>query len=52
LTQPGQIKSPSQFVWYHSHSDAVYIVAGQGMVEEELVEVAPGVNFELDATGE
>ena len=46
-----QMKSSSRFVHYDSHSDTVYIVAGRGM-EEEFVEVAPGLNVELDAKGD
>lgn len=41
----------SKFVRYDSKSDTLYIVAGRGM-EEEFVEVAPGVNVELDAKGD
>ena len=41
----------SKFVRYDSKSDTLYIVAGRGM-EKEFVEVAPGVNVELDAKGD
>ena len=41
----------SRFVCYDSKSDALYIVAGRG-VEEVFVEVASGVNVELDAKGD
>jgi len=39
------------YVNYDSQSDVLYIAMGEGM-EEEYVEVAPGVNVELDARGE
>jgi len=39
------------YVNYDSQNDVLYIVMGEGM-EEEYVEVAPGVNVELDARGE
>ena len=41
----------SRVVRYDSGSDTLYIVAGRG-VEEEFVEVAPGVHVELDAKGD
>ena len=41
----------SRFVRYDSKSDTLYIVAGRGR-EEEFVEVAPGVNVELDDKGD
>ena len=44
------MKSSSRFVRYDPGSDTVYIVAGKGL-EEEFVEVAPGVYVELDANG-
>ncbi len=36
---------------YDSKSDVIYIVAKKGK-EEEFVEVAPGINVELDERGE
>ena len=45
------MKASSRFVRYDSQSDTVYMVAGRGM-EEEFVEVAPGVHVELDANGD
>lgn len=45
------MKSSSRFVRYDSKADTLYIVAGRGQ-EEEFVEVAPGVNVELDAKGD
>ena len=36
---------------YDSKSDILYIVAKKGL-EEEFVEIAPGVNVELDEKGE
>jgi len=39
------------YVNYDSQSDVLYIAMGEGM-EEEYVEVVPGVNVELDARGE
>lgn len=45
------MKPSSRFIRYDAKSDTVYIVAGRG-VEEEFVEVAPGVNVELDAKGD
>lgn len=41
----------SRSVRYDSKSDTLYIVASRG-TEEEFVEVAPGVNVELDAKGD
>jgi len=38
------------YVNYDSQSDVLYIAMGEEM-EEEYVEVAPGVNVELDARG-
>jgi len=43
--------SSSRFIRYDTKSDTLYIVAGRGM-EEEFVEVAPGVHVELDAKGD
>ena len=45
------MKSRSRVVRYDQASDTLYIVAGRG-VEEEFVEVAPGVHVELDAKGD
>ncbi len=36
---------------YDSKSDVLYIVARKGR-EEEFVEIAPGINVELDEKGE
>lgn len=36
---------------YDSKSDVLYIVASKGR-EEEFVEIAPGINVELDGKGE
>lgn len=36
---------------YDSKSDVLYIVARKGK-EEEFVEIAPGINVELDEKGE
>ena len=36
---------------YDSKSDVLYIVAGEGE-EEEFVEIAPGINIELNEKGE
>lgn len=36
---------------YDSKSDVLYIVARKGK-EEEFVEIAPGINIELDEKGE
>jgi uncharacterized protein YuzE len=36
---------------YDSKSDILYIVARKGK-EEEFVEIAPGINIELDEKGE
>jgi len=36
---------------YDSKSDTIYIIAKKGR-EEEFVEVAPGINVELDEKGE
>ena len=38
-------------VRYDNKADALYIVAKQGL-EEEFVEVAPGVNVELNEQGD
>jgi len=46
-----QMKPASRFVRYDPGSDTLYIVAGRG-IEEEFVEVAPGVNVELNAQGD
>lgn len=39
------------FLNYNSEDDVLYIVAKKGE-EEEFVEIAPGVNVELDVRGE
>jgi len=39
------------FLSYNSEDDVLYIVAKEGE-EEEFVEIAPGVNVELDVRGE
>ena len=36
---------------YDRQSDTLYIVTRKGMPEEQFVEVTPGVNVELSATG-
>ena len=36
---------------YDSKSDVLYIVAQKG-VEEEFIEIAPGINVELDEKGQ
>lgn len=51
---PDEIKIMNKeklFVNYDSESDVLYIVAREGE-EEKFVEVAPGVNVELDERGE
>jgi uncharacterized protein YuzE len=44
-------KRKESYVNYDSKSDVLYIVTKKGE-EEEFVEVAPGVNVELDEKGE
>ena len=43
--------SKKALINYDSESDVLYITAKEGP-EEEFVEVAPGVNIELDAKGQ
>ena len=43
--------SKKSLVNYDTKSDILYIVAKKGM-EEEFVEITPGVNVELDDKGE
>jgi uncharacterized protein YuzE len=43
--------SKKSIVTYDSESDALYIVAKKG-VEEEFIEIAPGINVELDDKGQ
>ena len=45
------MKSTSRFIRYDSHSDTLCIIASRG-IEEEFIEVAPGVHVELDAKGD
>jgi uncharacterized protein YuzE len=42
--------SKKSLISYDYESDVLYIVAKKGM-EEEFVEVAPGINVELDDKG-
>ncbi len=42
--------SKKALINYDSKSDVLYIVAKKGL-EEEFVEVAPGINVELDDKG-
>lgn len=43
--------SKKSIITYDSESDALYIVAKKG-VEEEFIEIAPGINVELDDKGQ
>jgi uncharacterized protein YuzE len=43
--------SDKPLVNYDSKSDILYIVTGRGD-EEEFIEIAPGVNVELDEDGQ
>jgi uncharacterized protein YuzE len=43
--------SKKSLISYDYESDVLYIVAKKGM-EEEFVEVAPGINVELDDKGQ
>jgi len=47
----GSNMSHKPLVNYDSKSDTLYIVARKGK-EEEFVEVAPGINVELDEKGQ
>jgi uncharacterized protein YuzE len=46
-----EIMSNKPLINYDSESDVLYIVAREGE-EEEFVEIAPGINIELDEKGE
>jgi uncharacterized protein YuzE len=43
--------SNNSLVNYDSKSDIIYIVTKEGS-EEEFIEIAPGINMELDENGE
>jgi uncharacterized protein YuzE len=43
--------SNNSLVNYDSKSDIIYIVTKEGS-EEEFIEIAPGINVELDENGE
>jgi uncharacterized protein YuzE len=43
--------SNNSLVNYDSKSDILYIITGKGD-EEEFIEIAPGVNVELDEDGQ
>jgi len=44
--------SRKSLIHYDYESDVLYIAAKKNAVEEEFIEVAPGINVELDDRGQ